>query len=387
MKLHFILIYLLTFQVIQAAEATVSKPTRAQEKSVHDRLIEKVENLEIRIQELESRITDLDSAVRKFTFVLEVDKDGYADASWNEIIVKGQRIQAEYWKRAEAYWGKDYSSPSGEGWLGAEVTPVISIVCIEPEYFFHNTARLPGKFHITCPARWGSMLRFFSDGDRVVVDDVVYGMATHAPIGIYVEPGTTVGDMVMRSFDQGIENVVITAMNGTLPVYLAMDQDRFWLDRVKILQHQGALIGIKHGPPLRPDWYPVHQRIEGNVWLRDARFNDLQMEGPHTDDRPQAAMLLSGANTIISNLNLYGWMQGPYCHSDRGLLINGLTMHSSGGKYCKVEEMVPYTVSQKGSKPGAKITGVSAPNEGWYLPKRSMAPRTQGWHKKGGTTL
>lgn len=135
MKLHFILIYLLTFQVIQAAEATVSKPTRAQEKSVHDRLIEKVENLEIRIQELESRITDLDSAVRKFTFVLEVDKDGYADASWNEIIVKGQRIQAEYWKRAEAYWGKDYSSPSGEGWLGAEVTPVISIVCIEPEYF------------------------------------------------------------------------------------------------------------------------------------------------------------------------------------------------------------------------------------------------------------
>ena len=356
--------------------------------SAEDPLSATIKSLEERIRVLEGRLNaDAASLRQKFHFVLEKDKDGYADRSWEEIIAKGQRIQSEYWKRSEAFWGKDYQSPSGEGWLGSEVAPIISIVCIEPEYFFHNTARLPGKFRVTTPARWGSMLRFYSDGARVVVDDVVYGMATHAPVGIYVEPGTTVGDMVMRSFDQSIENVVITSMNGTLPIYLAMDQDRFWLDRVKILQHQGALIGIKHGPPLRPDWYPVPQRIEGNVWLRDARFNDLQMEGPHTDDRPQAAMLLSGANIIISNLNLYGWMQGPYCHSDRGLLINGLTMHDSDGKYCAIEEMIPYTISQKGPKQTAKITGVSAPNEGWYLPKRSMAPRTQGWHKEGGTTL
>lgn len=387
MKLQFILVLFFTLQILKAADLLEPTTPRTQNRFNQERLLEKIDNLETRIQLLESRLVDQNSSATKFSFVLELDEDGYADGSWNEIIAKGQNIQAEYWKRAEAFWGKDYSSPSGEGWLGSEVTPIISIVCIEPEYFFHNTARLPGKFQITCPVRWGSMLRFFSDGNQVVVDDVVYGMATHAPVGIYVEPGTTVGDMVMRSFDQGIENVVITSMNGTLPIYLAMDQDRFWLDRVKILQHQGALIGIKHGPPLRPEWYPVPQRIEGSVWLRDARFNDLQMEGPHTDDRPQAAMLLSGANTIISNLNLYGWMQGPYCHSDRGLLINGLTMHSSAGKYCKVEEMVPYTVSQKESKPGATITGISAPNEGWYLPKRSMAPRTQGWHKEGGTTL
>ena len=274
---------------------------------------------ETRISELQSKfltwknhIDDSDSSgpviePSKFEFVLEVDADGhYSDESWEEIIKKGQELQYAYYKAAEDKYSKIW--PLFPGWHGSAMAPVIKIICEEPEYHFKDTKRLPGRFCLSSNRRWSSVLRFYGDGQKVLKDTIAYGTATNAPVGLYVEGKTKVqtsqGEMFMKPFEQTIEDVILCAHNGVLPIYLSMNQDRFCIRGAKILQHQGALIGIKHGPIINETNYPFPaiQDTEGNnVYLADPRFENLQMEGPHNNKRPQAAMLLSGNNIIISN--------------------------------------------------------------------------------------
>ena len=366
---------------------------------------------ETRISELQSKfltwknhIDDPDSSdlvsiePSKFEFVLEVDEDGhYSDESWEEIIKKGQELQYAYYKAAEDKYSKIW--PLFPGWHGSAMAPVIKIICEEPEYHFKDTKRLPGRFCLSSNRRWSSVLRFYGDGQKLLKDTIAYGTATNAPVGLYVEGKTKVqtsqGEMLMKPFEQTIEDVIICAHNGVLPIYLSMNQDRFCIRGAKILQHQGALIGIKHGPIINETNYPFPaiQDTEGNnVYLADPRFENLQMEGPHNNKRPQAAMLLSGNNIIISNLNLYGWMQGPYMHGGQNRLINGLTQHwgntHDGRMYCSRDEIVSYTVSYRSNtKDSDCFSGIAGNFKKWYLPKRSRVPSKGGWHNAGESTL
>lgn len=276
--------------------------------------------------------------------------------------------------------------------------PLIRILCVEPEYFFHNTLRLPGRFEVVCPARWGSILRFYGDGDRVLIDDIAYGVATMAPVGIYVEPTTTVktssGDMIVRPFEQGIENLILVAHNGSLPVYLAQNQDRFWMRACNVQQHQGRLsnyiqMAIKHAPPLRARDYPFSavQSTEGNVYLADPVFEDIQFEGPHSNALRQCIGFFSGNNMQFKFFNIYGWKMGIYCHGGQGRVITGWTMHhgetADGRQFAPKDQMLPFILcTRPGANPDmfpAHVAGF----EGWVLPKRSPAPKTAGWHTKG----
>lgn len=367
-----------TLDLISSMETMVDQQNAAREQ---------IKAQSLQIADLENKVSSLPRP-SKYVFHLENGQHGYADESWANIVREGQRIQSEFWAEAEGYWSGLFPSPSGKGWHGTSSMPVIQIVCQEPEYWFRHTVRLPGRFQVTCPSRWGSILRFrLTSGDHGNIKDTTnYGFATEAPIGIYVEPSTMVGDMTVRPFEQGIENVVIQGLGGTLPVYLAQNQDRFWMERVKILQHSGANIGVKHGPLIPVD-EGTYQIPGGNVWLTDARFTDIQHEGPHSGARKQCSMLLSGANTIISNLNLYGWGQGPVIHNDEGLLINGMTMHDADGKFYPPSQMLPYAVSRVEDRERAVITGVNGPNDGWYLKKRSPAPATMGFYEQGQPIL
>ena len=365
---------------------------------------------ETRISELQSKfltwknhIDDSDSSgpviePSKFEFVLEVDADGhYSDESWEEIIKKGQELQYAYYKAAEDKYSKIW--PLFPGWHGSAMAPVIKIICEEPEYHFKDTKRLPGRFCLSSNRRWSSVLRFYGDGQKVLKDTIAYGTATNAPVGLYVEGKTKVqtsqGEMLMKPFEQTIEDVILCAHNGVLPIYLSMNQDRFCIRGAKILQHQGALIGIKHGPIINETNYPFPaiQDTEGNnVYLADPRFENLQMEGPHNNKRPQAAMLLSGNNIIISNLNLYGWMQGPYLHGGQNRLINGLTQHwgntHDGRMYCSRDEIVSYTVCYRSNtKDSDCFSGIAGNFKQWYLPKRSKVPSKGGWHNAGEHVL
>lgn len=359
----------------------------------------------VKIKELESlndspskTASDVKLEPAKFEFVLGVDADGhYSDESWEEIIKKGQELQYAYYKTAEDKYSKIW--PLFPGWHGSAMAPVIKIICEEPEYHFRDTKRLPGRFCLSSNRRWSSVLRFYGDGQKVLKDTIAYGTATNAPVGLYVEGKTKVqtsqGEMLMKPFEQTIEDVILCAHNGVLPIYLSMNQDRFCIRGAKILQHQGALIGIKHGPIINETNYPFPciQDTEGNnVYLADPRFENLQMEGPHNNKRPQAAMLLSGNNIIISNLNLYGWMQGPYMHGGQNRLINGLTQHwgntHDGRMYCSRDEVVSYTVSYRSNtKDSDSFSGIAGNFKQWYLPKRSKVPSKGGWHNFGESTL
>lgn len=367
------------------------------------------ENFNMRLTALDSQIRELERLIPaaavddppkvidvtpKFEFILGVDADGiHSDDAWEEIIKKGQEIQYDYWKAAEDKYNQIWKL--FPGWHGSAMSPVIKIVCEEPEYHFKDTKRLPGRFCLSTSRRWSSCLRFYGTGTKVIRDIIAYGIATNGPIGLYVEGKTRVttskGEMVMKPFEQTIEDVIICAHNGTVPVYLSTDQDRFCMRGVKILQHQGALVGIKHGPPLRMTDYPfdaVQDNSESNIYLADPRFENLQLEGPHTNKRPQAAMLLSGNNIVITNLNLYGWMQGPYMHGGQNRLINGLTQHwgntHDGRQYCERDEIVSYTVSYRSNtKDSDAFSGIAGNFKQWYLPKRSLVPSKGGWHEAG----
>ena len=353
-------------------------------------LISNINELSNKIDNLELNSPETVHASNKFEFVLEKDENGFSDDSWEDIIKKGQEIQYAYYKAAEDKYSKIW--PLFPGWHGSAMSPVIKIVCMEPEYHFKDTKRLPGRFCLSSPSRWSSVLRFYGDGEKVIKDTIPYGTATNAPIGLYVEGKTKIqtsqGEMLMKPFEQTIEDVIICAHNGVLPIYLSMNQDRFCIRGAKILQHQGALIGIKHGPIINETNYPFPavQDTEGNnVYLADPRFENLQMEGPHTNKRPQAAMLLSGNNIIISNLNLYGWMQGPYLHGGQNRLINGLTQHwgntHDGRMYCSRDEIVSYIVCYKNNtKDTDSFSGIAGNFKQWYLAKRSRVPSKGGWH-------
>jgi len=328
----------------------------------------------------------------KFEFVLEKDAEGFSDKSWENIIREGQKIQYEYWKKAEEDWNKKFKMY--EGWHGSAMAPVIKIVCEEPEYIFKNTVRLPGRFCLSSNRRWSSILRFYTIGDKVLIDDTGYGHKWNAPVCVYVEGKTYTkmpdgGTMVMKPFEQTIEEVIIVPMNKGIPVYLCENQDRFCMRHTKILSHGGANIGVRHGPKLAKDKYPwegvTQSGDDFNVWLTDPRFESLQLEGPHNNKRPQAAMAMSGANIIISNLNLYGWMQGPYLYGGINRVINGLTQHwgntSDGRMFCARDEVVSFTISYTDDTRGKDaITGVAGDFKQWYLRKGSRAPEKGGWH-------
>ena len=333
------------------------------------------------------------SATPKFEFILGKDDKGFSDSSWDEIVKKGQEIQYEYWKKAEENWGKLHRM--SEGWHGSAMSPVIKIVCEEPEYLFKNTVRLPGRFCLSSNSRWSSVLRFYTFGDKVLKDDTGYGYKWNSPVCIYVEGKTYVkmadgGTMIMKPFEQTIEEVIICPMTKGIPVYLCENQDRLSIRNCKILSHGGAQVGIRHGPKLAEGKYPWEgvtqsKKNDYNVWLTDPRFVDLQMEGPHNNKRPQAAMSMSGANIIIQNLNLYGWMQGPYLYGGINRVINGLTQHwgntSDGRMFCARDEVVSYTVSYTDDTKGKDaFSCIAGDFKQWYLRKGSRAPEKGGWH-------
>jgi hypothetical protein len=340
------------------------------------------------------------SATPKFEFILGKDDKGFSDSSWDEIVKKGQEIQYEYWKKAEENWGKLHRM--SEGWHGSAMSPVIKIICEEPEYLFKNTVRLPGRFCLSSNSRWSSVLRFYTFGDKVLKDDTGYGYKWNSPVCIYVEGKTYVkmpdgGTMIMKPFEQTIEEVIICPMTKGIPVYLCENQDRLSIRDCKILSHGGAQVGIRHGPKLAEGKYPWEgvtqsKKNDYNVWLTDPRFVDLQMEGPHNNKRPQAAMCMSGANIIIQNLNIYGWMQGPYLYGGINRVINGLTQHwgntSDGRMFCARDEVVSYTVSYTDETKGKDaFSCIAGDFKQWYLRKGSRAPEKGGWHNFNETIL
>lgn len=365
-------------------------------EAIYPKAVSLAENLGIRVKALEDA-KPVSSESNPYVFVLkDTNGDGDVDEEWEEIIRKGQEIQAKVWVEKEKYWTDRLGTPPANqvGWYGTSTMPVIQIVCAEGEYFFHNTARLPGRFQITCPTRWGSMLRFYGDGDKVLVDDIAYGVATKSPIGIYVEPKTEVTTpsetMVVKPFEQQIERVIIVAMKGVMPVYLAQNQDRFTIKDCNIQQHQGSPLGIKHGPPLQGRSYPfsnVTQILDGNTYLADPRVLDCQFEGPHSGVRKQAAIFMSGNNMIFSRLNFYGWTMGVLCHGGQGRVVDGLTMHdgmtADGRRFTSKNNILAVALStRQGSNPDS-ISGVAGGFKVWALPKRSPAPETAGWYVVG----
>ena len=372
------------------------------DKSINDitKDLKNIKNQLTTIQSSSNVNSPISSPNLKFEFVLGKDKEGFSDSSWEEIIKKGQQIQYEYWKEAEETWNKQFKMY--EGWHGSAMSPVIKIICEEPEYLFKNTVRLPGRFCLSSNSRWSSILRFYTFGDKVLKDDTGYGYKWDSPVCIYVEGKTHTkmpdgGTMIMKPFEQTIEEVIICPMTKGIPIYLSEDQDRLSIRDCKILSHGGAQVGIRHGPQLAENNYPwegVTQSKKGdsNVWITDPRFVDLQMEGPHNNKRPQAAMFMSGANIIVQNLNLYGWMQGPYFHGGINRIINGLTQHwgntSDGRMYCARDEVVSYTVSYTdNTKDTDSFSCIAGNFKQWYLKKHSRAPEKGGWHNKGELIL
>ena len=372
------------------------------DKSIND-ITKDLKNIKSQLTTIQSSSnvnSPISSPNLKFEFVLGKDEEGFSDSSWEEIIKKGQQIQYEYWKEAEETWNKQFKMY--EGWHGSAMSPVIKIICEEPEYLFKNTVRLPGRFCLSSNSRWSSILRFYTFGDKVLKDDTGYGYKWDSPVCIYVEGKTHTKmpdgkTMIMKPFEQTIEEVIICPMTKGIPIYLSEDQDRLSIRDCKILSHGGAQVGIRHGPQLAENNYPwegVTQSKKGdaNVWITDPRFVDLQMEGPHNNKRPQAAMFMSGANIIVQNLNLYGWMQGPYFHGGINRIINGLTQHwgntGDGRMYCARDEVVSYTVSYTDDTKDTDAFSCIAGNfKQWYLKKHSRAPEKGGWHNQGELIL
>lgn len=329
--------------------------------------------IESRLLQLEDRPVSAETPGDAFVFELENDENGYADISWKKIVREGQALQAKYYKRYEAFYSKRYGDLHGPGWHGSVRIPVIQIRATEPEYLFRETMLLPSRFQLSTSARWGSILRW---EEATIRDTINWGTATGASIGLIVRAAEEVDGLLFRPFEQTIERVILQAVNGIMPVYIEANPDRFWMMDVKILMSEGALIGIKHGPRL------IGPERDEHVWLTEPRFLNLQMEGPGSHAAPQAAMLLSGANIVISNLSLHYWMQGPYIQNDTGLLINGITMHAVGYKQ---NEQRPFIVSLNTG--AAAISAVSAQQPGLYVQKQSWNTKLGGWYLVPGKIL
>lgn len=311
------------------------------------------------------------------------------DGSWDEIIRKGQAVQEEFYHAGEQYWqARQGDSPSGRGWYGTVSMPVITIVVTAPVYNFHSTKRLPGRFRLWSPSRWGSTLRFHGNVGPTLHDNwtnesgTPYGFKTDAPIGLYVEPTTDVSDTFrVRPFEQSIENCLIVAHNGVLPIYLADNQDRFWIRDCNIQQHQGAQAGIKHGPPIQTDI--IKQAPMANVYLADPKFLDLQMEGPTNSSTPQAAIFASGNNIHMRGLNLYGWLQGPYLHGGNNRYVQ-VQVHKSnthdGRVPLRMEHVCGATLNQYKDYEHCHVVGAARE---LFPTSFTTAPRTMGTHQKG----
>ena len=211
---------------------------------------------------------------------------------------------------------------------------------------------------------------------------IPYGFNTGAPIGIYVEPSVDVDEEFRtRPFEQSIENCLIVAHNGTLPIYLADNQDRFWIKNCNIQQHQGAMVGIKHGPPVKTDLF--RQAPMANVYLADPKFLDLQMEGVHSMTRPQAAIFCAGNNIHMRGLNLYGWLQGPYLHGGKNRYVQ-CQVHKSnthdGRTPLALDEVCGVTLNKYLNGEVAECVGAGVAK---YPPVASTASTTLGTHKRG----
>ena len=358
--------------------------------------IKELTTLSARVEALE-KAKPPETKQSPYVFTLsDTNSDGDIDEEWREIIKQGQALQAKVWAEKEKYWTDRLGNPpAGDvGWYGTSTMPTIQILLVEGEYFAHDTLTLPGRFHLKSQSRWGSMIRMLGDGTKTLVDDIAYGIATNAKIGLYVEPKTIVqtasGTMIVTPFEQTIEGVILVAMNGVLPVYLAQNQDRFLMRDCNIQQHQGAVIGIKHGPPLQGRNYPfenVTQALEGNTYLADPRILDCQFEGLHSDIRKQAAIFVSGNNMIFSRLNFYGWTMGILAHGGQGRLVDGITMHdgntADGRRFTIKENILAVSLSTRAGMNADSVTGVAGGFKAWVLPKQSPAPATAGWYVKG----
>ena len=295
----------------------------------------RIQNLENRLNAIIHHSVDRPQHSSPFEFILENDDNGFADDSWEQIIKQGQDLQKQYWQVSERWWQEHQGdSPSGAGWYGTAESPVITIKCVEPVYRFHDTVRLPGRFQVKGNGHWSSFLRFYGDGDSVLRDSIPWGVATNAPIGIYVEPTTELQDgRSVRNFEQSIQGVMLIGHRGSMPVYIAQNAFNFRMADCNVQCHQGAQISIKHGPAIDADWYPVKQVYPPNfqsVYLPDPVFSNMLIEGPHKFLRKSCGILASGNNMIFDRLNFYGHMCGIMAHGGQGRIIQGCTMHDGG---------------------------------------------------------
>lgn len=341
--------------------------------------------------EIKGKLADLQTALNvyadletkedkdPFTFILETDSEGYADESWSEIVRQGQEKQLPYWQKIEEEF-KNIPSPSGPGWHGSAAMPAIRILATEPDYRFKGTVYLPGRFQLDCPSRWGSILRFEGQIAESLFDELPFGRCeTDAPIGIYIQASHTTNGKIVRPFEQAIRNVVIQAQNGVLPVYIAGNPDRLWIERVKILQHSGATQAIRHSKPHHIE------AIEGNVWLTDAVFKDLQLEGPGGQGQHQTALFFSGSNCTVENVNAYGWSTVVTAHNDEGLNLCNIRQHPHG---LDRDKMTPYCVSKSPhSDLEMEAACINSPNKGRYLDKGSTSGFNRGFYQNGERVL
>lgn len=319
------------------------------------------------------------------------------DASWEEIIRKGQEIQQPFWEEGEERWNRELGeSPKGVGWYGTVSMPIVTILATEPEYKFRNTMRLPGRFQLRSASRWGSALRFDGSGERIVKDTIPYGHCYNEPIGIYVEPATELpSGMIVRPFEQDIRDSLIVASNGVLPIYLAQNPDRLHITGNNIQQHGGGFFGIKHGPEYAVDILPQPARPADLTYMGETRIVNNQFEGPHrvihpTGSRKKAGVFFSGQYVHIQNNSFFGWDQCIYSHGGGGRVVTGNTAAhgrtADGRVWGNASEMVMATICQDDKAPDS--VGMNAGGFKSLTPsKRSAVTETAGWHKAGEAFL
>jgi len=339
-------------------------------------LLSRIKN---RVQALET------TSSNPFEFTLKNDPYGFADDSWEDIILKGQALQAPYRDSSEQMWEHQGPSPWGEGGYGSFEAPKVVIKCVEPVYRFKNTASLPGSFQLTSHAHMGSCLRFLSFGEVTLKDNNGWWHQTDAPVGLYIEPTTIVKGRRIRNFEQSISNVTIVGQNGTMPIYISDNAFNLRIKDCNIQAHQGASIVIKHGPALTADWYPVVQDPSGNNYLPDPIFSNCLIEGKHKWNRRNAGLCVSGNNIQFHGLNFYGVVTG-IMSTGQGRTVTACAMHDGGthdGRTWAVKDQLALAIMKH--KPGqnqdvAQTLGtfpVVIKDKGYKF------TRDIGWYKQG----
>ena len=354
--------------------------------------------MEFVAQEIKEATFNQPQHASPFEFILENDGDGFADASWESIIDQGQKLQEQYYRQAETFGVSEYGAPpaNSTGWYGTAESPIIIIKCIEPVYRFKNTARLPGRFQVRGNGHWSSFLRFYGTGDKVLKDTIPWGVATDAPIGIYVEPVTELTDgRTMRNFEQAIQGVMLIGHRGSMPVYISQNAFNFRMTDCNVQCHQGAQISIKHGPAIEADWYPVKQVYPPNyqsVYLPDPVFSNMLIEGQHKFKRKSCGILASGNNMIFDRLNFYGHMCGLMLHGGQGRIVSNCTMHDGatgdGRHWVAKEHLVLAHLITDQSK-GKNKDGISGNCDQFpiHVIERGQPAPAGGWFNGGEVRL